>query len=562
MANESQPLIGIDLGTTNSVVAHIDAHGRPTSLRNSEGDLLTPSVVYFEDEGPAIVGREAIKAGLLDPARMADAVKRDMGKETYHRPVNGRQLPPAAISGVILHRLIEDAAQQVGAFDRAIVTVPAYFNEPRRKATMDAARMAGLKEVELLNEPTAAALAFGYEMGVFTGDGRIAGIETKTAGEVTILVYDLGGGTFDVTLMRIKERHFRALVCDGDVQLGGRDWDQRIVSYAVECFERELGLDVSDDAVTLGRIWAEAEDLKRSLSQRQRGVLRLESQGKRLSIELTREDLLQLTAELLGRTRLTCELAMMDGRLGWERLDGILLVGGASRMPMVHDMLQELSGQPANRSVSPDEAVAHGAALYAQMLWGQEPSGKLRQDVRKMERPRITDVNSHSLGIVGRDRKTNERRVSILIPKNTAIPHSNSKVYRTRYPNQRKIYIQVVEGESDEPAECALVGECRLEDLPAQLPSDWPVTITFAYRRDGRIFVEAQVRGQEPFQVEIDRKQKISDTEAEAWASQLIGEIMLDEEDEPTLAEPAPRPPAARDEQEDDDDIIILEDDE
>jgi molecular chaperone DnaK len=529
MSDERQPLIGIDLGTTNSVVAYIDPHGRPITLPNADGDLLTPSVVYFEESGPAIVGREAMKAGLLDPANLVEAVKRDMGKDVFHREIRGKWLPPAAISGVILHRLIEDAAMRAGPTDRAVVTVPAYFNEPRRKATMDAARMAGLKEVELVNEPTAAALAFGYQMGVFTEEGKIAKSATKVAGEFVLLVYDLGGGTFDVTLMRIRDRHFRALVCEGDVQLGGRDWDDRLVEYACECFEQEFGIDLRESPEAMIRLRLDAEESKRALSQRSKSALRIAHNGHRQTIDLTRDDLRRLTDDLLSRTRLTCELVLKEAKMKWSRLDAILLVGGASRMPMVRDMLVELSGMEPNRSVSPDEAVANGAALYAHMLWGREATGKLKEGVpADFHGARITNVNAHSLGVVGRDMRTGQRRVVVLITKNSPLPRSSSKLFRTQMAGQRQIRIPIVEGESPEPIECAAVGECRLVDLPGNLPEGWPVKVSFAYRRDGRIFVEAEVQGHEPVHVEIDRKQKISQAEAETWASELIGTLSDD----------------------------------
>lgn len=520
MAKKDQPFVGIDLGTTNSVVAYIDEADRPVTIPNSEGDVLTPSVVYFEPEGPAIVGKEAVKAGLLDPANVAEAVKRDMGREFYRRPIRGKHLPPAAISGVILNRLVKDARERLGEFDRAVVTVPAYFNEPRRKATMDAARMAGLREVELLNEPTAAALAFGHQLGVFNEKGGLADVVVKVPGRYSLVVYDLGGGTFDVTLMRIEDKHFRALVCDGDVQLGGRDWDERVVRYAAECFQRETGIDLTTDPEAVAALWVQAEEAKRALTQRAQTVLRLSHGGKRVAIELTREDLISLTADLLGRTRLTCELAVQEARVKWDLIDAVLLVGGASRMPMVADMLQEISGQPPNRSVSPDEAVAQGAALYAQMVWGEDAD--LKESVRRPSTARITNVNAHSLGIVGFDPKIGDRRVSVLIPKNSPIPKSNTKTFRTRRAGQEFIYIQIVEGESSHPDRCTLIGECKLKGLPKDLPTDWPVHVTFAYRRDGRVFVEAQVEGAEPFHVEIDRNQRVSQEDAEAWASELL----------------------------------------
>ncbi|QDU62320.1 Chaperone protein DnaK [Planctomycetes bacterium Pan216] len=529
MPDQDGPLIGIDLGTTYCAVATIDPHGRPSCLQNGDGDLTTPSVVYFEEKGPAIVGKEALKAGLSDPEHMVDLVKREMGKEFYHKPIRDKKLPPSAISGVILHRLIEDAQASVGPFKRAVVTVPAYFNEPRRKATIDAAHMAGLEQVELLNEPTAAALAFGFEMGAFTEKAEISQVQTKIPGQFHLLVYDLGGGTFDVTLMRIKDRHFQALVCDGDVQLGGKDWDMRLVKDAIQAFHAEFELNLAEDAEVMADLTQQVEDLKRTLSQRERSTLRLNYQGKKLNGDITRDHFRSITADLLGRTRLTCELVMMEAKMDWDKMDAILLVGGSSRMPMVHDMLVDLTGIEPSRTVSPDLAVAQGAALYAQMLWGSEESTEITEKVRQKKLlAKITDVNSHSMGVVGWDRKTNRRKVSVIIPKNTPIPHSNSKVFRTKSTGQSKIFFQIVEGESHSPEDCALIGECRLVGLPKNLPADWPVTITFAYRRDGRIFVEAAVKGSEPFQLEIDRNQKISDAELEDWASELIGDFNAD----------------------------------
>ena len=518
----AQPHIGIDLGTTNSVVAMVDPHGRPAVIPNADGDLLTPSVVFFEAEGPAIVGREAVKAGLQDPPHMVEAVKRDLGREYLSRAIRGRKLPPAAVSGVILHRLVKDAAARAGEFSKAIVTVPAYFNEPRRKATMDAAAMAGLKEVELLNEPTAAALAFGFELGVFSENGQLKATNLKVPGQFTLLVYDLGGGTFDVTLMRIHDRHFQAVVCDGDVQLGGRDWDQRILDYVCDCFIREFNADPRTDVRALAELRLHCEEAKRSLTARPKTVLRAQFGDHRLAVELTREDLLELTGDLLQRTRLTCELVMMDARMKWDQVDGVLLVGGSSRMPMVRDMLWELTGIEPSRSVSPDHAVAQGAALYAKILATEKTDQKVKDEVAA--RIKVTNVNTHSLGVVGRDKFTGARRVSVLIPKNTPIPHINRKRYFLRRDGQDKIYIQIVEGESFDPEECTVIGECRLVDLPRDLKAGHPVTVSFAYRRNGRIFVEAEIEGRQPFVVEIERGTRVAKAEMEDWASELIGD--------------------------------------
>lgn len=418
---------------------------------------------------------------------------------------------------MILHRLLQSVAERTGPIERAVVTVPAYFNEPRRKATVDAGRMAGLKQVELLNEPTAAALAFGHEMGLFGPEPVDDDVGRN------LLIYDLGGGTFDVTVLAVEGRHFRALASDGDVHLGGRDWDERILRYALDSFAKEFGVDLAESAESLQKARVACEEVKRSLSQRQKAVLRIEHGLDRLVLELSQADLEHLTCDLLARTRLTCELAMTEARRQWNELDAVLLVGGASRMPMVGRMIEELSGRAPSRTVAPEQAVALGAALYARMLWdAANPAAPLDEIAAKSRRARITDVTAHSLGIVGFDRKQGRRRVSILIPRNTALPHSNRKRFRTRAAGQKKIVVQVVEGESADPEACTVIGECRLIDLPKDLPENWPVDVTFAYRRDGRVYVEAEVEGSPPLHVEIRRRGALSERELENWASALV----------------------------------------
>lgn len=506
MERNSRAFVGIDLGTTNSVMATIDSYRRPVSLANSEGDILTPSVVFVEANGATIVGKEAAKAGILEPEGMIDAAKRDMGNASYHRMVRGRQYSPVTVSSMILKRLREDASLALGDITRAVVTVPAYFNEPRRRATAEAARLAGFQEVELLNEPTAAALAFGHSLGLFDQHAQVEPGLTKIPGQLNLFVYDLGGGTFDVTVMQIADRHFRAIVSDGDVCLGGRDWDERIVQYAAQCFHRECdGIDLLSRPEALVALRVQAEELKRSLTARMKSVMRVQTETHRLAIELSRQDLLELTGDLLSRTRLTCELALMDAKKTWSEIDVILLVGGSSRMPMVREMLLDMSGIEPTRCISPDEAVAHGAAIYAEMVFGTQGQGVVKESVQSRLTPSLQDINSHSLGVVGRD-EFQQRRVAVLIPKNSPIPQSNSRIVYTRRENQRRIVIQVVEGESHDPEACALIGQCILTDLPEHLPAGTPVEIVFSYRRDGRLIVTSKLNGRPAAAIEIERE--------------------------------------------------------
>ena len=238
MAKRAEPIVGIDLGTTYSVVAALDPAGRPVTVPNRHGDLSTPSVVLFEDEG-LIIGKEAQRLALLEPERVAECAKRDIGLPFYHRPVAGRQIQPQVISALVLKRLKADAERRIGPFRRAVITVPAYFDHTRREMTYEAARLAGLEVADLLNEPTAAALAYGHQEGFLDDAGALTDRKTVREGVMTVVVYDLGGGTFDVTVMRIRDRVFKTLATDGDVRLGGRDWDRRIVDHVAARYMAE-----------------------------------------------------------------------------------------------------------------------------------------------------------------------------------------------------------------------------------------------------------------------------------------------------------------------------------
>jgi molecular chaperone DnaK len=262
--------VGIDLGTTNSVVAYLDDTGRPQTLTNMEGDNTTPSVVLFDD-GDVIVGKEAIKAMATDMERVAESVKRELGHQVFHKSLQGQSYPPETLQAWILNKIRNDAAKTIGPFDKVVITVPAYFDEVRRKATQDAGYMAGFQMVDIINEPTAAAIAAGFQEGYLRPEAE--------AGEAKIvLVYDLGGGTFDVTLMRIGGGEYTTLATDGDVRLGGRDWDQRLVDFVAEEFVRNYGIDPREDPNSLGRLLRECEDAKRTLSARSRACCWSEAQ--------------------------------------------------------------------------------------------------------------------------------------------------------------------------------------------------------------------------------------------------------------------------------------------
>jgi molecular chaperone DnaK len=279
---DTGPPVGIDLGTTFSVVATLDAQGRPRTIQNAEGDVTTPSVVMF-DRDNVVVGKEAVKLASFEPDAIAAYAKRDIGATRFGKAIRGHHLPPEVVQSFVLRKLVADAELKIGPIRQAVVTVPAYFNEPRRKATQDAGWLAGLEILDIINEPTAAAIAYGVERGFLSGNGEVAAPET-------VLVYDLGGGTFDVTLMRLEGNEYTALATAGDVFLGGIDWDQRIVNHLALQFQTRFGVDPRDSPSALVRLLREAEDAKRALSAREDVIITFELDGQLLRTPLTRAD--------------------------------------------------------------------------------------------------------------------------------------------------------------------------------------------------------------------------------------------------------------------------------
>jgi molecular chaperone DnaK len=519
MARASVPIVGIDLGTTYSVVAALDHAGAPVTIPNRDGDLSTPSVVLFEDDS-IIIGKEALRLALTDSDRVADCPKRDMGQRYYHRPIAGRQVTPQMLSALILKRLKADAERRAGTITKAVITVPAYFDHSRREATAEAGKMAGLDVVDILNEPTAAAIAYGFQEGFLNSAGALDGGETARKGSLTVLVYDLGGGTFDVTVMRIRERQFRTIVTDGDVRLGGRDWDQRIVDYCAEQYLSQFpGDDPRNDSESLQALLQTAESVKRTLSERSKTKLSFIHKGLRQNLEITRAMFDELTADLLDRTRATTKLVMEEAALSWSDIDRILLSGGSTRMPQVARMLRELSGKEPDRSISPDEAVAHGAALYHGILL----SGAGAVADAEPSIPTVVDVNAHSLGVIAVNRNPRRHYNSILVPRNTPLPHSGSQRYQTAHEGQRRVAIRLVEGEALDPADCIPLGEFMIEPLPPDLPKGSPVRVNYSYDRSGRIQVEAVLEETQcRAEVRIVRRGAAVDRAQEDWALNLL----------------------------------------
>ncbi len=507
--------IGIDLGTTFSAAAWVDDAGHTEIVRNSEGDLLTPSIVLFS-EAELVVGREARNATIVQPDLVAEWVKRDMGLPYYSRPIHGEKFPPEVLQACILRKLKGDLVRELGEVGRVVITVPAYFDEPRRKGTADAGEMAGLKVLDIVNEPTAAALAFGERLGYLTpGD--------SAKEPMTLLVYDLGGGTFDITLLRLAPGKIETLATDGDVQLGGHDWDMRLLEHVAERFRKVHRLDPRKDPVAMNRALAAAIDAKHTLSARSRAMVRVEIGGQAMEIPVTREQFEEMTADLLERTASTTRQLLTAARLAWKDVNRVLLVGGSTRMPMVAAMLRKLSGIEPDHSVNPDEAVARGAALYAAYLLAKESGAASHANFS------ITNVNSHSLGVEGIEQDTMRKTNAVLIPRNTPLPTKVTERFVTKMENQPSIVLQVLEGESRAPSECTTIGRTVIRNLPAGLPKNWPVEVTFEYAANGRLTVKAIVPGtDQSTTLDIERAVGLSNAGIDRWKKPIAAAAGFD----------------------------------
>ncbi len=502
----TETAVGIDLGTTFSVVARLDETGNPVTLVNSEGDRVTPSVVLFDAED-VVIGKEALKAMATEAGNVAECSKRDMGHRVFHKVFGGKQYPPEVIEAWILNRLRADAAAQIGHFDKCVITVPAYFDEVRRKATQDAGYMAGLRVLDIINEPTAAAVAFGYQKGML-------GKQEEGGEPKRILVYDLGGGTFDVSVTEIRGSEFVALATDGDVQLGGYDWDQRLVDLVAEKFIREHYVDPREDPSTAGKLWRECEDAKRTLSARSKASVGCDYRGFSSRVEISRKQFEEATQDLLDRTRFTATQTLKAAGLNWDQIDRILLVGGSTRMPMVREMLRQLSGKEPDASVAADEAVAHGAALRAGMLLAKMAGQPTAFSIK--------NVNSHSLGVVGTDPLTNRKRNGILIPRNTPLPVTAKRTFKTQKANQKSILVEIVEGESPSAEDCTSIGRCSVRSLPPNLPEQSPVDVLFHYAPNGRLKVRVSVPNTDSnVETEFTRENSLSKEHLDGWRNYI-----------------------------------------
>ncbi len=515
--NEFQPgqTVGIDLGTTFSAIARIDDEGNPITVQNEDDAEETPSLVLLVGEGKIVVGPNRTRAAMESPVNVVERIKRHMGEADFERSLEGRAITPEFLSAMILKKLRQDAERRIGKIGNAVVTVPYYFNDARRKATEDAGRIAGLNVVDIINEPTAATLTYAWSRGEL-GRGEAPGQPPRTA-----LVYDLGGGTFDVTVVRYTPMHFRVLATDGDVQLGGVDWNDRLLDHVAEEFKARHGADPRESADAVQVLRNDCDQAKLELSEKTQTTITHRHRGKGVSMTITREQFEQLTADLLQRTADTTELVLEQAKVKADQLDAVVLVGGSTLMPQVPAMLESLLGQKPYTDISPHTAVAQGAAIHAAILEAKHrgETSQLAEKVRKMlEAVQQDNVNSHGLGVLAACPKTGKDRNHVMIARNTTLPVEVKKTFVTRKANQERVSIQVIEGDAPDPRACSLLGKCRITDLPENLPKGSPIEVTYAFDASGRIVVAArEVSGGNEATIEIERRGGLNERQVDTY---------------------------------------------
>ncbi len=517
MAEGPRRVYGIDLGTTYSAIAYVDEHGKPVIVPNQESERITPSVVLF-DGNNIIVGNTAKESAKVEPHRVVSRIKQQMGDPNFVFEFEGQAFSPEDISSFILRKVAGDAEVALGEpITDVVITCPAYFGTAEREATANAGRLAGLNVRAILNEPTAGAVAYGLEQGE----------------DQVVLVYDLGGGTFDITMIEIKDRLIRVICTGGDHRLGGVLWDEAIVMFLAEAFRSQTGeaSDPLDDPEVLNDLFLQAERGKKTLTQREKAPFRVTHAGQQARVELDRAKFEEISKHLLDRTiELTREMLADARDKGHTRFDKIIMVGGATRMPQVRNrIVAEFNVEP--ELFDPDEAVAKGAALYALKeslsdqvqdflatrtgaSVGADGSVDLSQvseeqvaealdhlekelgytltgPVRELVNTRIVNVLSKSLGVVARDDQSQDVIV-YLLPRNAEVPLQRSTDFGTDADNQAAVDIRVMSGERDstDPLDCQEVGVATLS-LPDRLPARSPIRVRFAISQDGRLEVSA-----------------------------------------------------------------------
>src|SRR6056297_3046004 len=463
----SNKILGIDLGTTNSAFAVMEG-GDPEIIVNGEGERTTPSVVAFDD-GEQLVGKPAKNQAVKNPDQTIQSIKRHMGEDDYTVELDGEEYTPEQVSAMILQKIKRDAEEYLGDdVEKAVITVPAYFNDKQRQATKDAGEIAGFEVERIVNEPTAAAMAYGLD----------------DESDQTVLVYDLGGGTFDVSVLDLGGGVYEVVATNGDNDLGGDDWDEAIIDWLAEEFKNDHNIDLREDRQALQRLTEAAEEAKIELSNRKETTINLpfitatDDGPVHLEESLTRAKFESLTEDLIERTVGPTEQALQDAGLSKSDIDEVILVGGSTRMPQVQEKVEDLTGQDPKKNVNPDEAVSLGAAIQAGVLSG---------DVDDIV---LVDVTPLSLGV-----EVKGGLFERLIEKNTTIPTEESKIFTTAQANQTQVQIRVFQGERELAEQNELLGEFALSGIPPEPAGTPQIEVSFNIDENGIVNVEAEDKG-------------------------------------------------------------------
>jgi molecular chaperone DnaK len=478
--------VGIDLGTTYSSIAYLNEHGEPITIPNAEGEMSTPSAILI-DEDEVVVGTEALRNAIMRPEDVIVNAKRYIGHESKVWDVGGRKITPVEAEAMILKKLIGDAQMQIGPIEEAVITVPAQFSDGQRHATIEAGHRAGLQRVDIINEPVAASLC------------HVLGTEgmwfSELADAQTIMVYDLGGGTFDLSLVRYTPDSVEVMASSGDLHLGGIDWNNALMNAIADQFTREFGSDPRTDPSSLQALSLEIEQCKRSLSVRDKTALTVVDGGARKSYQVEQGQFEMVTQPLVDRTLQITKKLLKDQNKGWAHVDAVLTTGGSSRMPMVRSSLKKMSGTTPNTSLSPDQSIAHGATYYAGMLLSNNKFArsilgeKAKERLRKVKQISVT---ARSLGILVRDMMQDIRVPHYLIPENSALPVKAIHHFGTVIPNQKRVHLHIIESGTTGEEEYTRIGECVIDDLPANLPEGSEIAVTISYDEEAKVHVSAQ----------------------------------------------------------------------
>lgn len=506
-------IVGIDLGTNHSAVAYVNAVGKPVVVTDAEDQWQIPSAVLINGIS-TVVGYSALQQADERPSDLALEIKRFVGKQFFPEVLQGDRYPPEVLLALVLSRLVDNMQRRVeGPCHQVVIAVPAHFDEVARKAVQDAGYIAGVEVIDIINEPMAAALAYGYQQ-----------LHEQAADQVTapagnVLIMDMGAGKLDVMALKRQGHQWAAVASDGDTRLGGRDWDDCLEEMIAQEFQKQYQADPRAREEDVLRLWKTAESVKHRLSQRDNVTVRFQAGKHIVEQKITRDQFEERCVELLGRVRQCVNSTIENAKWDVQDIDQVILVGAATQMPMIQKLLREIIAERTSVTMIDPSSIAQGAALHASYLRVRESNGEPEQV--------YSNVSSHSLGIVGTDTKTGRKINAVVIPRNTQLPVTTQRTFKTHKEGQESVMIQIIEGESLSPQECQPIGQCVIENLPVDLPARSPVTVEFHYSSNGRlnIFVESPDTGYRATK-ELTRAAGLANVDLHRWR-EWVETVML-----------------------------------